>query len=121
MNRTVQLALVALRMPGEYLAMLRAGMLNKADSWYMAKGAAKYVEAIASGDVAEEETIAERRRICKACSSRITMRIRGADAESDWCGPAGVDALNIADKPTCGCLLAAKTAVGSERCPQSKW
>lgn len=88
--------------------------------WTAAKGAAKYAAAIAAGDLADDETTARRRAICRECPSRVRLTVKGATSESDWCGPPFESRLDAA-LPTCGCLIAAKTAVASEPCPQGRW
>lgn len=79
-------------------------------------GAAKFAAAVASGNIADEETVLRRREKCRNCPSRVRAVAPGAVFESDWCGPA------LEETPTtCGCLILGKTLVGSESCPQAKW
>lgn len=89
-------------------------------TWTGVKGAARFVEAIATGDVASPEEIDRRRAICRDCPSKVIKMIPGGivgiDGDSAWCGEPLVE-----NDWTCGCLLAGKTAVGSEFCPQGKW
>lgn len=81
-------------------------------------GGTKFLAALATGDAADDETILARRAICKECPSRVRGRVPPMTEDSDWCGPP----LNPDGLPgVCGCLLAGKTAVGSEICPQGKW
>lgn len=84
------------------------------------RGGRKFALAILKGDVADEATIEARRAICRECPSRVRTAVLGMKSESDWCGNP-LEASMKADPPVCGCLLAGKTAVGSERCPQAKW
>lgn len=83
-----------------------------------AHGAGKYLAALATGDRAGDAEIERRRAICRACPTRQRKKLPGMDAEADWCGPALEE---IADPPSCGCLIYGKTSVGSEACPQGKW
>ncbi len=88
--------------------------------WTGVKGAAKFAAATATGDIADDATIEARRAICRECTYRVRkmhpLGMIGVDAESDWCGEPLVETPT-----TCGCLLAGKTAVGSEGCPQELW
>lgn len=79
-------------------------------------GAARFAEALALGDVADDAAVDRRRSVCRACPSRVRAVAPGAIFESDWCGEPLVD-----DGRTCGCLIYGKTLVGSEACPQGKW
>ena len=82
------------------------------------RGGVRFIEAIAAGDWADDAEIERRRSICRTCPSRVRARLLGMEADSDWCGPP----LNPDKLPgVCGCLLAGKSAVGSERCDQAKW
>lgn len=96
-------------------------------AWTAAKGAAKFAAAVASGDVACDEDVAYRRGVCRACPSRERVQVPGASEPSDWCGPPLEDRTNVPltiegkEVPTCGCLLAGKTMVASEYCPQGLW
>lgn len=89
-------------------------------TWTGAKGAAKFAAAVASGDMADSLTMETRRAVCRACPSLRLVKIPGATEASHWCGEPLVDRMGE-PLPTCGCLCAAKTAVGSERCPQGRW
>jgi hypothetical protein len=116
-----QCAKIALSMPIEFGRLLAAGYVDRETAWYMAKGAERFIESVARGDIATEAERTARRDVCRGCSSRVRLTIGGAESESDWCGDPGPNRLHLADKPTCGCLLAGKTFVGSEHCPQGKW
>lgn len=84
------------------------------------RGGATFAKALAAGDMADAETIEARRAICRGCPSRVRKAVAGMKAESDWCGDP-LKASMRGPTPVCGCLLAGKTAVGSEHCPQAKW
>lgn len=80
------------------------------------RGGEKFAAALLRGDVAGGETMAARRAVCRGCKTRRTVKLLGMLGASDWCGEP------LVETPTaCGCLLAGKTAVGSEKCPQGKW
>jgi hypothetical protein len=79
-------------------------------------GASTFLAAVASGDVAPQPAVEARRAICRVCPRMVVKVAPGAVADSSWCGePLQVTAS------TCGCLVAAKTLVASEKCPQNKW
>jgi hypothetical protein len=88
-----------------------------------AKGGAVWAKAIATGDVADETTIEERRAICRQCPTMTVEALPGMTSPSAWCGKPFVANLKDLDpsKRSCGCLLAGKTAVASQNCPQAKW
>lgn len=79
-------------------------------------GATKFLSAVMSGDRSSNEEVAARREVCKMCPYRVRKVAPGAVAESDWCGEPLVVTAN-----TCGCLVAGKTLVASEKCPSGKW
>jgi hypothetical protein len=85
-----------------------------------ARGGAKFARALARGDIADDATIEARRAICRECPSRVRKAVLKMKSESDWCGDPLQPGMRM-DPPTCGCLLAGKTAVGSETCPQGRW
>jgi len=78
-------------------------------------GGLGYVVALGSGDKADDATVDTRRAICRACPTRERAALPLC-AVSDWCGEPLVVTAD-----SCGCLLAGKTAVASEGCPQGKW
>ena len=119
MNR-VDLAKIMQMAEAEYLRLVREGRVGLRDAWMAALGAGKYVAAIALGDVASDFVIDHRRAICRVCDSRRHEQAAEDDAVSDWCGDPLKSQLT-AVLPTCGCLIAGKTAVASEECPQEKW
>jgi len=84
------------------------------------RGAEKFVTAIASGDVAPPELVAARIEVCRACPHKVERKLPLMVAESSWCGPPLEEHMDEL-RPTCGCLLAGKVRVESERCPQDKW
>jgi hypothetical protein len=88
-----------------------------------AKGGAVWAKAIATGDVADEATIEERRAICRQCPMMTVEALPGMTSPSAWCGKPFVANLKDPDpsKRACGCLLAGKTAVASQSCPQTRW
>lgn len=79
-------------------------------------GAGRFLAAAASGDIADDATVDERRAVCRECPYRVRKTAIGAIAESDWCGQP----LEVT-KNTCGCLVSGKTLVASESCPSGKW
>lgn len=84
--------------------------------WTIAHGATKYAAAWATGDRAPAEVIAKRRETCRYCPDQAIQRALMSDGVSSWCGRPFVDTGD-----TCGCLLAGKTSIASEACPQGKW
>lgn len=99
------------------LAQLDAeGLLTAENVWLAAKGAERFAQAVARGDVADADVQAERGATCGECPSRTEC------AGFGYCGPALVERLGpeVAD-PTCGCLVEGAAAVKSHRCPQCKW
>lgn len=108
--------------------LAKSNRLDRHHLWVAFKGAAKYVEALATGDVADETESQRRAVVCTLCPSR-TLRNTGMDGTvAGYCGEMFVcdDA-----KRTCGCLVtltvglttspAGKTLLDSEYCPQFKW
>ncbi len=105
-------------------------------------GAAKYIAAIASGDIASCDQMSERIVQCANCDSRKVKRetwtaLFGGPRTS-WCGEPFI----AEEGKSCGCLVmaeadqgakvtitvhgreyepAGKTVVASERCPRGKW
>jgi len=95
--------------------------MNKSHPWEKlltgVRGATKYAKAIARGDFVDVKEFVHRREVCQSC---VSLTIEG---KSSWCGEPFVDNTNHEDlsKRTCGCNLAGKLRVASERCPQGKW
>ncbi len=78
------------------------------------KGAAKAILGI---DRASAALSMRRRAICDECPHAVPCNTRGTRA--CWCGKLwdGVRGINR----TCGCYLAFKTKVRSEKCPLDAW
>ncbi len=79
-------------------------------------GGAKFVALSMMGDRASDEAVVSRRAVCRECPYRVRKVAPSALGESDWCGEPLVETAR-----TCGCLIAGKTIIGSESCPQGKW
>lgn len=118
--RRIELAQIAARGGVEFAKLLAGGKVGLRDMWMAANGATRYAAAMASGDVAPDIEIEIRRACCRCCPSMVVARSDNAEGESAWCGKPFNDRLGE-KLPTCGCLLAGKTAVASERCPQGRW
>lgn len=107
--------------------------------WTALKGAAKYTEAIARGDIASERDQRERQATCAGCPHKVRHSALGRYI---WtCGPFAQDRTRDANAPTCGCIVmaqgdetsselsgdptraeaAGKAVVASEACPQRRW
>jgi hypothetical protein len=107
--------------------------------WTALKGAAKYTEAIARGDVADDSARTERHATCAECPHKVRHRAMGRYI---WtCGPFAQDRTSDTIAPTCGCIVmaqcgdapedlagdptraeaAGKAVVASESCPQRRW
>lgn len=83
----------------------------------MAKGAGEFLPAIVRGEVVDEGAWECNKAVCRGCPTKVRGRAEGADGESDWCGPP----LKKVEGVSCGCLVAIKTLVKGQRCPQGKW
>lgn len=97
------------------------GELTGGRAWVAAKGAARYLSAIAADDLADPETVEARAAACRSCPGRHEP---GPDdlSELGWCGPPLVERLDgPASGRTCGCLLDGKVLVGGEHCPRGRW
>lgn len=115
---TVELARLAMTSLKEVQRRAAAGEITGRQLWVSARGAERFLQAVASGDVCDGSETERRIGVCRSCPSRVRETAPGADGPSDWCGPA----LRPQEHPaTCGCLLAAKAVVGSEHCPQGRW
>ena len=116
--------------------------------WTALSGAAKYAAAVASGDIADAESLRLRVARCRTCPSLRVHLIPLTGAYAGFCGVPFKDGT-ADDPPVCGCLTTAcaapehgpdeeadgayrlrvlaafspagKACVGSERCPQGKW
>ena len=109
----------------ELIGKYRSGQLGVRHLWVAMRGADKYRRAVAAGDITDDLTAELRAKVCLACQ---TTTATGPDHERrHWCGEPFAEVPGA----SCGCLVAltvggeivpaAKTAVGSERCPQRKW
>jgi hypothetical protein len=96
------------------LEAVKTAATNPIDRAILVEGAKRYIHAIAAGDAAEDGEIERRTKICARCPSSTI------DDFERYCGPKFVD-LTHESTPTCGCMVIAKAAVGSERCPQGRW
>lgn len=107
--------------------MALRGELGPDKVWVAMKAAAKYLKAIATGDVAPESEAVKRAGICAICTSCQWESVSSlADTERGWCGVPFKET-----DTTCGCFVAlsvhgelnvgAKVCVASEQCPQDKW
>lgn len=97
------------------------GELSGGRAWVAAKGAAKYLAAIAEEDLADPEVVESRGGRCRVCPAR---REPGPDdlATLGWCGEPLVERLSgPLWTRSCGCLLDGKVLVKSERCPRGWW
>lgn len=103
-----------------------AGEIGPREFWTALRGAAKYREAVAAGDVATTVVADQRLAVCLKCPSRTVEPTSVAGVVAGFCGPA----FEETDR-TCGCLVtihidgtpwaAGKTVVASEWCPQREW
>lgn len=98
--------------------LLAKGEISPARAWVGMRGAARYMRAVAAGDVAEGGAVAERLAVCRGCPGAVPDADLGDDAM--WCGGPGAE-VGPDGMPTCGCLLPAKASVGSETCPRASW
>lgn len=119
--KRIELAQIAARGGVEFATLLKDGKVGLRDMWMAAHGATRYAAAMATGDIAPDGEIEIRRACCRACPSMMVERSDNAEGESAWCGKPFKDNMDDPRRPTCGCLLAGKTAVASERCPQGRW
>lgn len=102
----------------DIMAMARAGELTPRKAWVAMKGAEKYVRAVASGDVADSETITLRLAQCRVCPAasvpgRVYLSYCGTPLDEKLDGPV--------QERTCGCVCAGKASVQSEKCPRGRW
>ncbi len=90
--------------------------------WHAVRGAARFAQAHARGDVALPQIQQARAAKCSACPNRRDYRVPALGRTVSFCGEAF--------KPgpgTCGCLVladgepAGKPTVDSERCPSGEW
>lgn len=88
-------------------------------AWTALRGAKKYVDAIARGDIALPQVTAARLAVCGQCP-HATRHPLYPNLRLGYCGPAFDDRM-AETPPTCGCLIAGKARVGGENCPQNRW
>lgn len=112
--------------------MALAGEIRVKNSWVAMKGSAKYLKAIATGDIRPVERAKTCALACAACPSRTTRPImfNGLEVKAGYCGTMLKEDFK-SSTPTCGCLVSvtfdgqifpgAKSMVSSERCPQGRW
>lgn len=74
-------------------------------------GAIGLTKAALQIDRPSEETIQSRRDICRACDF--------ASRNDKFPEFKGLTSFSICSE--CSCLIAAKTVIGKETCPESKW
>ena len=123
---------------GHLRTMASRGELDAETVWIAMQGAARYLGALTTGDVADDDTAALRGCVCQSCPQATTQdQVLGESEDSPsgcgvYCGPP---LSPQDDPPTCGCLVGAvvtvggtpvfrpggKLIVGSESCPQKKW
>lgn len=96
--------------------MARRGELGRAQLWVAAKGARRYVEAIARGDVAPAAEAAARRRECAGCEARVA----GKGLVLGYCGEPFV-VVTTPGRETCGCVLDGAVLVASHACPRKRF
>lgn len=102
-------------------ALVKEGRFDKSMFWVGMKGAGKYIKAIAEGDVCSEDDWLD--RLSRHCATCESVQPDPADPSKrvGYCGEPLKDHTHDHSPPTCGCLVAGKCRVASERCPQRKW
>ena len=138
-------AMTALGHPWVVMDLLKAGLLNTSLRPMIARGAEKYLKAIAAGDVAGGFDVGVRELACARCSARAVATSPGGISgwKFEWCG-VPLHELVSGEKaqghervlaevawrdvdwgkvegPACGCLLELKRLVASEGCPRGEW
>lgn len=78
--------------------------------WAGARGAGKYLAALATGDVAGS-IVSEKRlaTACAGCPATVRVRLPLADLVLWYCGPVVDPQADYNGGPTCGCLIACET------------
>lgn len=112
--------LVKLGLP-TLIGMAKRGELRREHLWCAMNGAGKYRDALASGDIADDATVAHRASRCDNCPMAQMDPCVIADTVKVYCGKPFVEG-----ELTCGCLVGirvkgqfvpgAKTLVGSAEC-----
>lgn len=116
--------------------LVKSGEVRGPSMWAGFRGAAKYLKAVAKGDIASDSDQAGRADICRGCkhaTPRLVF-VRGKPVATFYCGtPAWYADEWDNQQGTCGCLVgisvdgeplqhaAGKAVVDSERCPLGKW
>lgn len=91
-------------------------------TWTAVRGAARFVAALALGDVADPSRAETRASSCRECPLREDRTVTGTPVSVSFCGRPFVEAPG-----TCGCLVlfagrpAGKIMVRSEACPSGRW
>lgn len=111
-------ALTITRGGATFVALALDGKIGPMEAWIGMRGAGKYLDAVAAGDVATEDEVKRRLAVCLACPAR--MADQDVPEAAGWCGPP-FEAAELPDGPTCGCLIDAKASVASEMCPRGRW
>lgn len=110
------------------VGLARSGELSPAFLWVALRGAARYAEAVATGDVADAPTACHRAAVCGRCGTHDVVGTSQRGTFAGYCGRVELPGVS------CGCLVtltvlgdspeprpAGKTLVSSERCPAGKW
>lgn len=108
--------------------LAKSGELSPAFLWVALRGAAKYAEAVATGDVADAAAACHRAAVCGECGTHDVVGTSHRGTFAGYCGRVDVPGVS------CGCLVtltvlgdspeprpAGKTLVAAERCPRGKW
>lgn len=108
--------------------LARAGNLTPRQLWVAARGASKYLAAVAAGLVRPQAAADECAAICARCIERDTIDTSLDGVSCTYCGTH--DGQGKQGR-TCGCLVsitihgataaAGKTLVSTEQCPQGMW
>lgn len=98
-------------------ALIREGKLDRRMAWTALQGARRYLEAVASGDVASDEVIDARLGTCAECDA-CTPLPSHPEIAVGYCGEPFVEDT---ERRTCGCLIRGKVCVRSEECPRRLW
>jgi len=116
--RLRDVAITITRGGATFTALALAGRVARREAWIGMRGAGKYLEAVAAGDVADDAEVDRRLACCDQCPARRPDPEIPED--EGWCG-FPFEAETLSDGPTCGCRLRAKASVASEQCPRGLW
>lgn len=118
----LKLAAWAAAAGGHVIRQLRdEGKLKPEHFWVGLRGATKYARAVAAGDIALPQLVADRLDKCAACPALVPENSLPY-AHPGWCGPPLEEHLEgPVRERTCGCLLIGKAHVQREMCPRGKW